>query len=184
MPMLRDGQSGDWIGTFQGHKGATWSAKLNPSATLALSASADFTAKLWDAVTGKCLNTYQHKHIVKSVAFSADSDAFFTAGHEKIVRVFDVERPEAESREEMRAPAEVNRPLTHLVPSLHDSNTFVTAWDGANVHVWDRRTGEVVKSMQTGAAVSREKKEERTGRRRGRERKSMGMCMKSRGCVE
>ncbi|KAK2073441.1 hypothetical protein P8C59_007726 [Phyllachora maydis] len=89
--MLRDGQTGDWIGTFLGHKGAVWQARLSPDASSAATASADFSAKVWDTHTGELHYDLPHDHIVRAVAYPPNkSDMLATGGFEKKLRIYDL----------------------------------------------------------------------------------------------
>ena len=61
-------------------QGAVWQCILNKPALLAATASADFSARIWDAVSGDVKHTFPDAHIVRSVHFSQDSHHLLTAG--------------------------------------------------------------------------------------------------------
>jgi serine-threonine kinase receptor-associated protein len=105
-PMIRDGASGDWIGTFAGHKGAVWSCRVDATGNLAATASGDFSVQVWDAITGKSLYQFPHKHIVKSCDFSPNSKWLATAGHEGILRIFNLLTPKAEPLQLVQDPSQ------------------------------------------------------------------------------
>ena len=47
MPMLRDATTGDWIGTWSGHKGAVWSCRLDGAGFLSATASGEFVVAVY-----------------------------------------------------------------------------------------------------------------------------------------
>lgn len=51
---------------------------------------------MWDTYSGNCLHSFPHNHIVRSVALSPQATHLLTGGQEKKVRIFDLNRPDAE----------------------------------------------------------------------------------------
>ncbi|KAK9800159.1 hypothetical protein WJX73_000190 [Symbiochloris irregularis] len=150
LPMLRNGSTGDWIGTFQGHKGAVWSCILNDSATVAATASADFSARVWDALSGKELHNFAHPHIVRTLQFMHHSNKLLTAGWPKLMRLYDLERPEAEPQIVEGVPDNVR------CASLHpEDKVLLTSYiDKPGISVWDLRTAQIVSSMAAPSKVT------------------------------
>ncbi|KAA3479394.1 serine-threonine kinase receptor-associated protein [Gossypium australe] len=174
-PMLRNGETGDWIGTFEGHKGAVWSSCLDTNALCAASASADFSAykikgphpcglphslslinkllgvrKLWDALTGDELHSFEHKHIVRACAFSEDTHHLLTGGVEKILRIFDLNRLDAAPREVDNSSGSIR-----AVAWLHSDQTILSSCsDTSGVRLWDLRSGKIVQTLETKSPVT------------------------------
>jgi len=166
-PMLRDGVTGDWIGTFIGHKGAVWSSRLSSDATIAATGSADFTARVWDPQTGECLHVLTHNHIVKAVSFPIQNNpqCVATGGQEKKLRIFDLTRaspsaspastngntpkiPSTSSEGLEIGPGEHTASIKSIVWNV-DYNILTTAADDKMIRWWDLRTQRSIGSLKT-----------------------------------
>src|SRR5688572_6948511 len=74
-----------------GHTAAITNACFNKSGDLILTASADKTARLWNAGTGELIQTFGgHKGEVTSVEFSRDEQKVLTASGDGSAIVWDV----------------------------------------------------------------------------------------------
>ena len=141
-PMLRRGESGDWIGTFEGHKGAVWSARLDPPALRAATGSADFSAKLWDALTGDQLHEFNCGHIVKSVDFSEDSGSLLCGGKFKKLKIFDLQTLQPKMDIEGHT-AGVKSALF-----LPNGTTAVSGGEDKVLRVWDLNSRSEIKKVE------------------------------------
>lgn len=151
--MLRDGLTGDWIGTFIGHKGAVWSARLSSDASLAATGSADFTAKVWDTFTGEQLLDLAHNHIVRAVAFPGTpgrADKLATGGMEKRLRMWDLGSL-SQGRASNGVNGHADAGAQEVGAGVHgasiksivwsrDANVLTTACDDKKIRWWDLRT--------------------------------------------
>lgn len=132
------GDTGDWVGTFEGHKGAVWGVALNRMATLAASGAADFSGKIWDAITGEEKCSFQHNHIVKSVAFSEQASLLVSGSNEKLLRVFDLNQPLTNTAIEIYAghSGSIKRALF-----CRNDRCIVSCAEDKGIRIWDRSTG-------------------------------------------
>ncbi|XP_051889713.1 serine-threonine kinase receptor-associated protein [Pristis pectinata] len=148
-PMMRQGDTGDWIGTFLGHKGAVWGATLNKEANRAATAAADFSAKVWDAVTGDEMITLAHKHIVKTVDFTQDSNNLLTGGQDKVLRIYDLNKSESE-------PVEISGHSSGIKKALwcNGDKQILSAADDKTVRLWDRTSMTEVHTLNVASSVS------------------------------
>ena len=131
--------SGDWLGSFLGHKGCCWSIKLSSNTQRAISGSADFSARIWDATDGNCLLTLPHEHIVRCVDLNGDGSRAITGGHEKKLRLWNIQQLLAD-------PATVSSSS-----SLASSSREFTQDNSKSAHdgviksvVWDERNNQII----------------------------------------
>lgn len=75
--------------SLEGHSAQVWSAEFSPDGTLAITASADYTARLWSVSKGWCLRVLGgHRDTVGVATFSPDSALVVTGSSDRTARLW------------------------------------------------------------------------------------------------
>jgi hypothetical protein len=74
------------LATLTGHRSNVLSATFSPDGARIVTASADWTAKVWDAATGQLLTTLEGHDWVRSAAFSPDGTRIVTASLDRTAK--------------------------------------------------------------------------------------------------
>jgi len=78
VPSVWRTETGERLGTYNGHKGTIWDLDVDRFTQYLLTASADTTVKLWNCSTGETVQTYEHKGPARGVAWAEGGQYFAT----------------------------------------------------------------------------------------------------------
>ena len=147
--------NGNLLSTLEGHANFVTSVLLSHDGQLAVTGSSDETARVWDAQTGRLLNTFKvysgffnNSQGVNALYLTGDKKRLYTGGLNRVIKEWDL------STGELLAEF----PL----PDDGMKNTFITAIDvdeargrlvssdnRATLRIWDLQTRACLKSFDT-----------------------------------
>ena len=84
--------AGQLVGQTMQHEAEVKAAEFSPDGRWVVTASKDYTARLWDAAAGKPFGEpMKHEGVVKSAQFSSDGKRVVTTSEDNTARLCDVE---------------------------------------------------------------------------------------------
>ncbi len=135
--------------TLHGHTDIVWSAVFSPDGTRIATASADGSAKIWDATTGKKLRSVKGSTYgsVWYAAFSPNGKLLATAGEDKIAYIWN-----ATTGEEVFRLSGHTQQVYHIEFSPDGSRLATVGTDGT-AKVWDVLTGKQLLTIDQGGGA-------------------------------
>jgi len=150
-PCVWYSNSGERVGTYNGHNGAVWSLDVNYDSTLLLTASADMSTKLWDAETGKELFNISCKAPVRWVEFAEGDRQFLmltdqVMGQNSTVHIHNISADGKLSGN----PTEIVVPGVKLTQAVWGpmGKTIITSAEDGGIRVFDPITRKLVEERK------------------------------------
>ncbi|XP_023160015.2 serine-threonine kinase receptor-associated protein [Drosophila hydei] len=147
--MLRHGDTGDWVGTFEKDGEPVLSVDINADATRLATGSEDCTARIWNAVDGKQLTKIMLNSPVRCVALGAKSEYLAVGcldrktGHrtDKVLYLYTLERPDLPISFEGQT-----RGMRDVL-FCRDNRALLSSSHDRSIRLWDRMSGRQAHSI-------------------------------------
>ena len=123
------------------HQDLVVGAAFSPDGTLILTASADKTAKLWDASSGKLIASFNHQDELKDAAFSPDGTQILTAGVDKTAKLWDAASAKLIASFEHQG-------TVNAAAFSPDGARILTASADHSAKLWDAASGNLIASFE------------------------------------
>lgn len=105
----------------------------------------NYLAKIWDTRSGLERHSFEHEHVVKSVAFSKDSKHLLTGSNEKLLKVFDIQQPSNNTVELYSGHAGY---IKRAFFCREDKCIISCAEGDKRLKIWDRTCGQIIHSIE------------------------------------
>lgn len=155
VPSVWFSDSGERLGTYEGHTGAVWAMDVSYHSEFMLSAAADSTVRLWNVKTGEQLVKFPHTGPARSVNFSL-GDKYFVSCCDKFT-----DKPAAIFVYELAANIEDQKaePILTITNHGHEGRITGVYWAPLNkaimstggdgsIKLFDPATGALISSHQ------------------------------------
>ena len=161
-PSVWRADTGDRLGTFNGHKGTVWDFDSDRFTRRFLTASADATCRLWECQTGECTKIFHHIGPVRGVAWAEGGQMFATISdpfmdHNAKIRIYNIPEDEVKDPSEYSDDPELEIDLPkvggkRVIPTtvhwtaLNDD--LLVSFDNGLIRYYDPSDGNIKEEIQ------------------------------------
>ena len=128
---------------LEGHTSYVNSVSFSPDGKRIVSGSSDKTIRIWDATTGKELETLEgHTIAVNSVSFSPDGKRIVSGSYDRTIRIWDA------TTGEVLDTLEGHTRAVKTVSFSPDGKRIVSCSGDNTIRIWDATTGKVLETLE------------------------------------
>ncbi|MBD2460597.1 TIR domain-containing protein [Oscillatoria sp. FACHB-1407] len=136
-------ETGQEIGTFEGHQAGVSVAHFSPDGKTLASGSFDNTIKLWNVETGQEIVTFEgHQAGVNSISFSPDGRTLASGSGDNTVKLWNVE-----TGQEIHT-LQGHQDVVFSISFSPDGKTLASGSADNTIKLWNVETGQEIRTLQ------------------------------------